>query len=238
MNSPLALILTSESSRFARWARALAFDGWEVRIEDCPVKAAAACRASELALILVDVKRAAAAADGTSLKGSGRHTAVVACTAGADARGVIQALSDWADDHFPEEIQPELLRAKARAHLRRLLPHASFNANAVRSPDGRLKLDSDTRSVFVASGSKDWTLLCRLTPSEASIMRLLLTSQGQAVARRDVAERMSGGGGRAGNVSTVDKHVESLRRKLARFGPRVITLYGVGYVWQDAPRKS
>ena len=233
MSSPLAVILTAEPRRFERWARALSFDGWEIRVEDSAAKVAAACRAAELALVLVDVKRATAGADGARLKKSGSHTAVVACASGDDPRGVIQALSDWADDHFPEDIQPELLRAKARAHLRRLLPQASLKANEVRSPDGALRLDSGARSVFVSNASKGSTLLCRLTPSEAGILRLLLITRGQTVARRDIAERMNGEGRRAGNVSTVDKHVESLRRKLSRFGARVVTVYGVGYIWQD-----
>jgi DNA-binding response OmpR family regulator len=230
MNSTCAVILTNEPQRFLRWVRALAFDGWAGGIEDNVAKAAAACRAAELALVLIDVKRSSAGADAASLKSVGLHAAVIACGSGEDPRSVIQALSDWADDHFPEDIQPELLRAKARAHMRRLLPQASLKANEVLSPDKSLRLDSAARSVFVA---KDGALLCRLTPSEAGILRLLLSAKGQTVARRDIADRMAEEGRKAGNVSTIDKHVESLRRKLERFGVRVVTVYGVGYVWQD-----
>ena len=72
-----------------------------------------------------------------------------------------------------------------------------------------------------------------LTPTEFRLLALFLEQPNRVFDRRDIVEFVWQG--EAGDIrpGTVDKHIESLRRKLGRLGSRVRTVYGVGYGYRE-----
>ena len=68
-----------------------------------------------------------------------------------------------------------------------------------------------------------------MTPTEFQLLALFLERSGKVLERRFIVEAVWQGEGEDIHPGTVDKHIESLRRKLGRSGTLVRTVYGVGY---------
>lgn len=142
----------------------------------------------------------------------------------------IRWLNAGADDYLDAASDPRLLVAKLRAHLRRAPPAA---AGAVLwSPRKQIKLEPARRSAWRRAGS-DWKELPRLTGRECSLLTLFLRQPGRVLDRRIILEQVWGDPGADVNPETVDKHVESLRRKLGAAGKQIHTLYGSGYAFRE-----
>ena len=71
-----------------------------------------------------------------------------------------------------------------------------------------------------------------LTPSEFDILTVLAKRPGRVFTRRQLCEQAL----RSGETvmeRTVDAHIKSLRQKLGDLGRKVITVWGVGYKYED-----
>jgi DNA-binding response OmpR family regulator len=142
---------------------------------------------------------------------------------------VAEFLEAGADDYVLESLDERLRLAKIRSHTRRLAAQDAPSADSATSPNGDLRVDLALRAVEVFAGNDSWERLTRLTPIECRLMRVLLHYAGTALDRQFIAETVWKE--RAADVfpATVDKHVESLRRKLGTWSSRVRTVYGGGY---------
>lgn len=138
-------------------------------------------------------------------------------------------LEAGADDFIPEDIDDRILTAKLKAHLRRMLPSLARAMEKLESPRGSIHVDRASRIVQAKTPSGGWGEIENLTPKEFEVLCLLLESRGSAVERRQMLERIWLDKSARVNVETVDKHVESLRRKLGVHGKKIRTVYGVGY---------
>ena len=74
----------------------------------------------------------------------------------------------------------------------------------------------------------------RNTPrTEFNLLTLFLEQPGKVLERRFIMETVWKGEEPDIRPGTVDKHVESLRRKLGKHGAKLRTVYGVGYAFRE-----
>ncbi|MBI5744549.1 MAG: response regulator transcription factor [Elusimicrobia bacterium] len=144
--------------------------------------------------------------------------------------GIAAMLLAGADDVVFYNTDKAVLLAKARAHLRRL--PAGAPAAQLRSRDGEIRLCRASRGVKLRRRGRV-VELDTLTPREFDLLVLLLEKQEQALSRFDLLETIWGDKAGRMNSETVDRHMESLRRKLGSWGKKIKTLYGVGYVLKN-----
>jgi two-component system response regulator MprA len=134
--------------------------------------------------------------------------ALVDRIAGFDAGG---------DDYLPKPFAFAELVVRLRALLRR-----AGAGSAIEAPG--LHLDPTNHSV------RDNAREVPLTPTEFRLLARLLTSQGDAVPRRDLV-RAAWPHGAIVRDNTLDVYVARLRRKLRALerAPEIATVHGVGY---------
>ncbi|MBI4056488.1 MAG: response regulator transcription factor, partial [Elusimicrobia bacterium] len=146
---------------------------------------------------------------------------------------MVQCLEYGADDLVPDSIDERVLQAKLKAHLRRLLPSIVFAEEVLRSAQGNLKADRSRQEVWSKSSQGQWRRLSGLTPKEFRLLCFFLEHPGTALERRIILENIWGEKAEEVNQETLDRHVESLRKKLGIHGRKIRTLYGVGYSFKD-----
>jgi two-component system response regulator CpxR len=144
---------------------------------------------------------------------------------GADVDRIV-GLEIGADDYVPKPFNARELTARVRAVLRRLERPAETRGRAVLSVDD-VSLDPASRAVLRGG------VAVELTTVEFDILRLLLESAGQTVARERISEEVLTRRFDPFDRS-VDMHISKLRRKLGpRAGgeDRIKTIRSVGYIY-------
>lgn len=103
----------------------------------------------------------------------------------------------------------------------------------VTSADGDIEIEKVKRTVTLGLASGKNKVLDGLTPKEFEIFFILLSNEDHVVSRKvlmdDVWREKSG----HINFETIDKHVETLRRKLGKHGKSIRTVYGTGYTYKS-----
>ncbi|MFH2202157.1 MAG: response regulator transcription factor [Elusimicrobiota bacterium] len=142
-----------------------------------------------------------------------------------DSKDVVRALDLGADEFFPKPVSPEILLARAEALLRRF---AWGPAMAAPEPHeqvrvGRLTIDETEHAVTL--GGRD----IPVTALEFDLLNYLVRNKNHVLTRGLLLEHVwKSDPGQA--TRTVDKRIESLRKKLGDFGRRIETISRVGYV--------
>ena len=142
---------------------------------------------------------------------------------------VAELLEAGADDFISPTIDRKVLLAKIRAHLRRFAPPEPALADELSSKDGRMHLDRRKHLVKVKENGKGFREINTLTQKEFDLLAMLLRREEQVLSRTDILGEIWREKAESVNTETVDKHVESLRRKLGPLGKRIKTVYGMGY---------
>lgn len=229
-------VVSSDTAVSRRWETVLTREGWHVGVAPDMqgfLNDVEACRYG-VALLDWDIARAATAAHVRRIKAKiGELSIILVSAPTLHPDGVIEVLEAGADDHFLKNIDDKLLLAKLKAHMRRLLPALASALDIVVSPGGELKLDRCKHTVWVKGTRGRMVALPGLTRTEFQLLALFLQHTDKVLERQYIMEAVwkeEGGDIRPG---TVDKHVESLRRKLGRYGKMVRTVYGVGYAFRE-----
>lgn len=155
-----------------------------------------------------------------SLRAEGVRTPVLVLTALGSVDERVAGLKSGADDYLVKPFAfPELL-ARLEALARRSAPRPSPVLEAA-----GLTLDLSSRRV--SRDGEDFDL----SPTEFSMLELLMRHSGQVVTRRMLSEHIWGDDW-GGMTNAIDVHINRLRRKVDRgFGHQVIhTVRGHGYV--------
>ena len=147
-----------------------------------------------------------------------------------DDAALVRWLDAGADDFIDAASDPALVAAKLRAHLRRL-PAPGPQEGTIISPKKQIKLDPSGRSAW-RKGTSGWEEL-RLTLKEFALLSLFLQNAGAVLNRRAILEQVWGASAGDVNPETVDKHIESLRKKLGEAGAAIQTIYGAGYAFKE-----
>lgn len=226
-------IVSPDVNAAARW-RELAGE-WNAEVlRDLAAFSAAAARKSGLALI---DRQSLPSPPGEALRGLKARLSKVALLlvsrVAVDDREIIALLKAGAEDFFPCTMHERIALAKLKAHMRRLLPNLSRTSEALSTPAGDIRLDKARRRLWLRRGSGKWLSLEALTSTEFEILTLLLERPGIALERRFILDTLRPEDGRQIFPGTIDKHVESLRKKLGNFGVRIQTVFGVGYAYRE-----
>lgn len=142
-------------------------------------------------------------------------------------------LESGADDFITTDIDERVLLSKTKAHIRRLLPSLNMAKTVVTSGDDDIELDKFKRTVRLGINSGKEKILDDLTPKEFEILAMLLGSENYVVSRKALMEEIWREKSGHVNFETIDKHVESLRRRLGAYGKNIRTVYGTGYTYKS-----
>lgn len=144
-------------------------------------------------------------------------TPIVVLTARTDLDDRLRAFEKGAIDFLPKPFWFEELAARVSARLGR--PKA---APTQRKVFGATVVDLDARAVQCEGKPAE------LTPHEFNLVAYLVTREGRAISRQQLAEHAL----RVDDVvsdRTVDTHIARIRKKLGEDGKAFVTVWGVGY---------
>jgi len=135
------------------------------------------------------------------------------------------SLQNGADEYFSFPPEPALFRAR----LLNLLARAAAGAPRPQKPAeysfGALTISPEARTAEVAGAR------LRLTALEFDLLLYFLRNPGRVVARTVLLEQVWKLGTETG-TRAVDKRIEALRSKLGRFGAKIRTVFGLGYIFK------
>lgn len=153
------------------------------------------------------------------LRSEGVRTPVIVLTALGSVDDRVTGLKAGADDYVVKPFAMAELLARVEAVCRRSLdrPPATLRA-------GKLCLDLTTRQVTVSGVEID------LTPTEFSLLELLMRHAGNVVTRKMLCEHLWEADWE-GTTNVIEVHVNRLRNKLQRCCPEPLiqTVRGLGY---------
>ena len=144
-------------------------------------------------------------------------------TARIESVDKLEGFRAGADDYIVKPFDPEELRARIEAHLRREKRRQS--SRMVRF-FGELTVDYGARVVSVAGEELSFSR------REFDIIELLSLHAGQVFDRERIYERIWGPDGE-GNSDTIMEHVRKIRLRLAKYTKEqyIETVWGCGYKW-------
>ncbi|MBI3296911.1 MAG: response regulator transcription factor [Elusimicrobia bacterium] len=147
-------------------------------------------------------------------------------------KDVVAILDAGADDYLAKPFTGDIFLARVRTLLRRSLWNGSLQPEPVIALEaGALKLSLVERSVL--SGGAQVTL----TRLEFDLLAFLLKNKDRVLKRVEILEAVWKYPQEV-ETRTLDKHVETLRRKLGEGGRLLRTIHGVGYRLTDAESSS
>jgi DNA-binding response OmpR family regulator len=235
MTAPIFRIISDDKVIVARWQKALQKEGWTVTTSGLCHEVPPASNAPGIYLIEIGPAACNAPEDLKKLQGPGKSlsTFVFGDAQKITNRQIAAFLEGGADDFVYKNLDERVLMAKLKAHIRRIMPAIKEASQRCASGSGDIKRDSKQRSVRIESGHGKYTELLNLTQKELDILTLLLGHEKQVVTREAMLEKLWGDKAADVYSECVDKHIESLRRKLGLYGKRIRTVYGTGYMFTD-----
>ncbi|MBI2362311.1 MAG: response regulator transcription factor [Elusimicrobia bacterium] len=230
-------IASADNVRARRWETLMTREGFPVAMTADVSALAADVSQQRFGLVLADwdVLKPRPEEALRRIKGASSGVSVI-LIAGAETGPdkVIAALEAGCDDSFPDDIDDRLLLAKVKAHLRRILPSLASALDILKSPGGEVKVDRSKLEAWVKGTRTRWVAVPGLTRTEFEFLALFLQQPGKVLERGYILDTVWKGQSAEVQPGTVDKHVESLRRKLGRYGPMIRTVYGVGYALRES----
>lgn len=139
-----------------------------------------------------------------------------------NTKDLVRGLEMGADDYMTKPIPPDFLLARLEALLRRVAWRSDL-APVPRLRLGPLTIDEGEHTVRLNDQE------VRLTPLEFELLAFMVQHPNRVLTRGLILEKVWKSEPSM-NTRTVDKHVESLRKKLGAVGKKIDTVVGVGYV--------
>ena len=153
---------------------------------------------------------------------------IVMLTAKGDDMDKILGLEYGADDYITKPFNFLEVKARIKAIMRRTTKTAPKEEKAKKVVSGDLKLDCESRRVFIAGQE------INLTAKEFDLLELLVFNPNKVYSRENLLN-IVWGYEYPGDVRTVDVHIRRLREKieLNPSDPKYVhTKWGVGYYFQ------
>lgn len=152
---------------------------------------------------------------------------IIMLTAKDEELDKINGLTLGADDYVTKPFKPLELIARVKAHLRRykMFPIVNENSTTVLCYE-KLQLNTDSYECHL-DGKK-----INLTPTEFSILRILLENSGKAVSVEELFQSIWNDESYSRLSSTITVHVRHIREKLHDTGEKptyIKTVWGIGY---------
>lgn len=153
---------------------------------------------------------------------------IVMLTAKGDDMDKILGLEYGADDYITKPFNILEVKARIKAIMRRTAQNEKKEENPKVVKDGDLKLDCESRRLFILGKE------INLTAKEFDLLELLVINPNKVYSRENLLN-LVWGYEYPGDVRTVDVHVRRLREKIEKnpSEPRYVhTKWGVGYYYQ------
>jgi DNA-binding response OmpR family regulator len=147
-------------------------------------------------------------------------------------RELVALLENGLDDYVPATINEEVLGARLKAYARRISPVIDSGSCVLSAPSGLFRVDKQAMTVYVRE-KNNYRPLPKFTPTEFRITLLLVSSNSSVVDKQTILDRVWGERATDVNIENVDKHVESIRRKIGLYGKKLRAVYGLGYVLSE-----
>ena len=96
-----------------------------------------------------------------------------------------------------------------------------------------IELNRTTKTVRLGLKSKKIKIVSVLTAKEFDILTILICNEEEIVSRKFIMENIWKEKAGKVNCETIDKHIETLRKKLGSYGKNVKTIYGDGYAYKS-----
>lgn len=222
-----------------RWQAAFRNEGWESAACDRlpPFCAKAFC--VEIDLVEVGTPLCKTPKDLQEAVKTRKPAAILAFAATESVSNAQTAkfLDAGADDFIFKNLDERILVAKLKAHIRRLTPAGSSTVFMLASSSGEIEIDCGRRAVKIAARPGKRTELSNLTQKEFDILAMLIAQERRIVSRQSMLEKLWGEDADSVYAACIDKHIESLRRKLGLYGKRIKTVYGSGYMFTGGSEK-
>lgn len=151
---------------------------------------------------------------------------IIMLTARTEDMDKINGLTLGADDYITKPFRPLELVARVKAQLRR---YKRYNPGMATVPEpdelehGGLSLNVKTHQCLLLD--KPLTL----TPTEFSILRILLENNGQVVSAEELFHQIWKDEYYTKSNNTITVHIRHLREKLGESAGYIKTIWGVGY---------
>jgi two-component system response regulator TctD len=226
----MRILLVEDDEDLAAWlGKALAQGGF------LPDRAATAAAASQMlqdpgAYDVVVLDLGLPDRDGlallTALRSRGMGTPVLVLTARGALPERVKSLNLGADDFLAKPFEVEELEARLAALVRR-----SRGRSDPKIAVGSLEYDPGSRS-FTLAGE-----LVALTPREHAALTALLLKAGTPVPKQQLHRKVFPADSEAG-PEAIEQVLHRLRRKLQGADVQVVTVRGLGYILQAAPRQA
>jgi DNA-binding response OmpR family regulator len=199
---------------------ALAGEGYDVSLVGSSAAAGAAMAAHAPALVLLDL--GLPDGDGLdvcrALRDLDPSARILILTARTEDVDVVVGLDAGAHDYLRKPFSLSELLARIRVQLREF---AEVRHRPTLTLDD-LRVERNARRVFVGDQEIE------LRPKEYDLLLLLASNSGSVLTRERIMDEVWDWAW-ASSTKTLDMHVSSLRKKLARSSVRIVTLRNVGY---------
>ena len=153
-----------------------------------------------------------------SLRHRGDSAPVILLTARTDTSDRVSGLDMGADDYLVKPFEMDELEARIRALSRR--KQLDYGA---RETIGDLEFDRTARQVSAKGQVLD------VPRREMAVLECLLERRGRIVPKRQLTDYVYGVGADVDD-SAIEPHVSRLRKRLQKFGIRIKTARGLGYL--------
>lgn len=216
-----------------RWQAAFKKEGWETRVFDCLHAACAGGGSAELDLIEIGPQLCRTPEDLQKVIKARNPVATLtfAPQQSISNSQIVQFLESGADDFVFSNMDERVIVAKLKTYMRRLAPLISKTLSALASSGRDIKIDRNNRTVRIKTISGNYTEVLNLTQTELAILAMLVGNEKQAISRDIMLEKLWGSEATEVYSNCINKHIETLRRKLGPFGKRIKTVYGSGYMF-------
>ncbi|WP_099188254.1 response regulator transcription factor [Tepidibacter mesophilus] len=151
---------------------------------------------------------------------------IIMITAKGQEDDKVQGLKSGADDYIVKPFSPRELAARIESLLRRVSINSSKESTNVIEHKA-FKLNLDKKSLIKNNQ------VISLTPTEYSIIELLITNSDKVVSRDEILDEVWGKN-YFGDIKTVDVNVRRIRQKIEDDSSKpdyIKTVRGYGYIW-------
>ena len=214
------LIIEDDSALRLGLKRTLLSEGWQVDTVANGEQALAATATEEYDIAVLDLSLPKI--DGIdvlkSWRSKGLKHAVLILTARDELQDRVLGLNSGGDDYLTKPFEAPELIARIRAIVRRRTGSMSKVLSL-----GEVSFDTESRELF----HKDDRIL--VSPREATLLELLISSPGKAVPKSRIISAMSSWDSNF-SANAVEIYILKLRRKLIHTGVSILTVRGIGYV--------
>jgi len=226
------VLVTSDPALAREMAPALGAEGFAVEVRSDPGAGGLPGPCPVVVLDLDVLLPRWAALEAVRSGPAGPKAVVAALASHRDpTQDLVRAFHAGLDDYVLKPVEPRVLAARLQALVRLRGRARPASASALRTQDGRLRLDGAAHRCWL--GDRGGGREVPLTPKEFEVLAYLLSRRNRLVTRDELLGGLWTGTALEENTRTLVQHVLHLRRKLGNVGGRLETVRGLGYRFRD-----